>query len=76
MGKYLHYAAVGLAVKVKWGFKPAHILNPAGGKPKGMRWHTFERLTAAHHAFVGVSLAAIAERFGLTDQRLTGLLDV
>ena len=38
------------------------ILNLAGGKPKGMHWRTFKRLTAKHNAFVGVSLAGMAKR--------------
>ncbi|WP_291998325.1 hypothetical protein [Candidatus Accumulibacter sp. ACC012] len=44
---------------------PAGIANPDGGKPKGMHWRTFERLTAEHDAFVQVSLAATVRRFGL-----------
>jgi hypothetical protein len=40
-------------------------LNGEGGKPKGMRWRTFEKLTAQHDAFVGQSLAAMAVRFGI-----------
>jgi hypothetical protein len=41
------------------------ILNGGGGKPKWMRWRTFERLAAEHDAFVGESLAGIALRFGI-----------
>ena len=41
------------------------IANPRGGKPKGMHWRTFERLTAEHDAFVGVSLTATMKRLGL-----------
>ena len=33
----------------------AGIANPDGCKPKGMHWRTFERLTAEHDTFVGVS---------------------
>ena len=51
------------------------ILNPKGWKPKGMRWQTFARLSAEHDAFVGVSLAGMAERLGLMDRSLAGLLD-
>ena len=40
------------------------ILNPSGGKPKGMRWRTFERLTAEHDAFVRKSLAGIMRWLG------------
>jgi len=48
----------------------AGILNPSGSKPKGMHWRTFERLTAEHDAFVGVSLAGMAVRLGLIERRL------
>jgi len=44
---------------------PAGIANPDGGKPKGMHWRTFERLTEEHDAFVQVSLAATVKRFRL-----------
>ena len=40
---------------------PAGIANPKGGKPKGMYWRTFERLTAIHDVCVGVSLAGVAK---------------
>jgi hypothetical protein len=40
-----------------------------------MHWRTFERLKAEHDAYVGVSLAAMAERFGILERRLTGLRD-
>jgi hypothetical protein len=40
-------------------------LNGEGGKPKWMRWRTFERLAAEHDAFVGESLARMALRFGI-----------
>lgn len=51
----------------------AGIANPRGGKPKGMHWRTFERLTAEHDAFVGVSLAGMAARLGLIGRRLDGV---
>jgi hypothetical protein len=41
------------------------ILNGEGGKPKGMHWHSYEILVAEHNAFVGISLAAMAKRFGI-----------
>jgi hypothetical protein len=44
------------------------ILNRDGGKPKWMRWRTFERLTARHDELVGRSMQAMMERFGLTGQ--------
>ena len=43
----------------------AGILNGIGGKPKGMHWRTFERLTAAHHDFVDLSLTAMVARLGM-----------
>ena len=43
----------------------AGIANPNGGKPKGMHWRTFNRLTAEHDAFVGVSLVETAKRLRL-----------
>ncbi|HMV07084.1 MAG TPA: hypothetical protein PKA30_16265 [Accumulibacter sp.] len=51
------------------------ILNGEGGKPKGMHWRTFERLTAEHDAFVRVSLAGMAARLGLIERRLDGVGD-
>ena len=51
----------------------AGILNGEGDKPKGMHWRTFGRLKAEHDAYVGVSLAGMAERFGILERRLTGL---
>jgi hypothetical protein len=52
---------------------PAGIANPDGGKPKGMHWRTFERLTAEHDAFANASWAGMAERLGLMNRRLAGL---
>ncbi len=40
-----------------------------------MHWQTFARLTAEHDAFVGISLAGMAERLGLIDRSLMGVLD-
>jgi hypothetical protein len=39
------------------------ILNPEGGKPKGMHWRTFERLRAEHDKHAGRSLEGIMARF-------------
>ena len=47
-----------------WGGEPG-ILNGNGGKPKWMRWSTFERLAAEHDQFVGRSMHAAALKFGL-----------
>jgi hypothetical protein len=38
-----------------------------------MHWRTFEQLKVEHDAFVGVSLAGMAERLGLMNRRLTEL---
>ena len=46
------------------GWEPG-ILNGNGGKPKWMRWRTFERLAAEHDQFVGRSIEAAALKFGL-----------
>lgn len=39
------------------------ILNPGGGKPKGMHWRTFDRLQAEHDKHAGQSLAGMMARF-------------
>src|SRR5277367_5566340 len=49
-------------LRAQLGWEPG-ILNGEGGKPKWMRWRTFERLAAEHDAFVRQSLAAMALRF-------------
>jgi len=59
-------------IRRRLGWEPG-ILNGEGGKPKGMYWRTFERLKAEHDAFVGVSLAGMAQRLGLMDRQLLGL---
>jgi len=51
----------------------AGILNLNGGRPKGMHWRTFNRLTAEHDAFVGVSLAGMAARLGMSEWQLDDL---
>lgn len=52
------------SIRGRLGWEPG-ILNEKGWKPKGMHWRTFERLTAEHDAFVGVTFAGLAKRFGL-----------
>jgi len=37
-------------------------LNGPGGKPKGMHWRTFDRLTAQHDAFVQCAVATVEAR--------------
>jgi hypothetical protein len=56
--------------RLKW--EPG-ILNGNGIKPKGMHAHTYQRLTIKHDAFVGVSLAGIAKRFGMIEKTLGGI---
>ena len=48
---------------------PTGLFNPKGGKPKGMRWRTYERLTTQHEAFAGVALAGLARRLGLVPEQ-------
>ena len=55
--------------RLGWG---AGIANPAGGKPKGMHWRTFERMRAEHDAFANASWAGMAERLGILNRRLLG----
>ncbi|MGE5470288.1 MAG: hypothetical protein ACM3X0_05765 [Bacteroidota bacterium] len=59
-----------IRARLQWD---AGILNGNGWKPKGMHWRTFERLTAEHVAFVSVSLAGMAQRLGLFENRLEAL---
>ncbi len=51
-------------LRARLGWEPG-ILNGEGGKPKWMRWRTFDRLTAKHDQFVGRSMQAAALKFGL-----------
>ena len=41
------------------------ILNLPSGKPKGMHWNTFERLTHQHNVFLKASLSGMKEQLGL-----------
>jgi len=50
-------------LRARLGWEPG-ILNGDGGKPKWMRWRTFERLAAEHDRFVGRSIEAAALKFG------------
>lgn len=51
-------------IREKLGWEPG-ILNGEGWKPKRMHWKTFDRLTARHDNFVGISLAGMVKRFNL-----------
>ncbi len=59
-------------IRRRLGWDPG-ILNGNGSKPKGMHWRTFERLRAEHDAFVSTSLAGMAERLGLFEDRLEAM---
>ena len=59
-------------IRRRLGWEPG-ILNGDGRKPKGMHWRTFERLKATHDAYVDVSLAGMAQRFGLVNRRIGDL---
>ena len=52
---------------------PAGIANPDGGKPKGMHWRTFERLTAAHEACAEASLAGVVKWLESMQRRQRGV---
>jgi hypothetical protein len=49
------------------------ILNPAGGKPKGMQWRTYLALQAQHDAHVRKSLAAMWVTLGKSHTRMVAL---
>ena len=48
----------------------ANMMEQFPSKPKGMRWKTYWRLHTEHDAFVGVSLAGMAQRIGIMNERL------
>lgn len=54
---------------------PAGIANPAGWKPKGMHWRTFEKLKAQYETFAAASWVGMAKRLGLLNQSLADLQD-
>lgn len=56
-------------IRRKLGWK-AGIANPAGGKPKGMHWRTYERLKSKHDAFTYTSWTGMAERIVLMKRHL------
>jgi hypothetical protein len=49
---------------------PAGILNDAGGKPKGMHWATYRRLTAEHDALSQVCFEDIGRKLGIVRRML------
>lgn len=60
-------------IRGRLGWKQG-IFNPKGWeKPKGMHWHTFERLNAEHDALVTKSLTGMAKQLGMLEEPRTGL---
>ncbi len=53
-------------IRRRLGWKEG-ILNPNGDKPKGMHWHTFERLTHQHNVLFKTSLDGMSQQLGLRD---------
>ena len=49
---------------------PIGILNGTGGKPKGMHWATYDRLTAHHNALSQVSFHDIGRKLGFLHRLL------
>lgn len=49
------------AIRMRLGWEPG-IANPRGGKPKGMHWSTYFRLSADHERQVGVALNGIVRK--------------
>jgi hypothetical protein len=50
-------------LRARLGWEPG-ILNGGGGKPKWMRWRTFEQLAAKHDNLVGRSMQAMMLKLG------------
>jgi hypothetical protein len=51
------------------------ILNGHGIKPKGMHWHTYQRLTIKHDAHVSISMNIMQQRVRMIEARLGGIDD-
>ena len=58
--------------RLKW--EPG-ILNGHGGKPKGMRWKTYQRLAVEHDALVNISLCWMQQRMQKLEDKLGGFGD-
>ena len=50
-------------LRARLGWEPG-ILNGEGGKPKWMRWRTFERLSAEYDAVIGRSMRELMLKLG------------
>ncbi|SFI70853.1 hypothetical protein [Nitrosomonas sp. Nm34] len=51
-------------IRERLGWEPG-ILNEMGEKPKGMHWHTFDRLIDAHNIIFEANLRKLAKQFGI-----------
>jgi hypothetical protein len=60
------------AIRKRLGWT-AGVLNLPGGKPKGMQWRTYYRLTARHNELANAVFVGIADRLGMLEGRLHGL---
>jgi hypothetical protein len=60
-------------IRVKLGWEP-RILNGVGGKPKGMHWKTFDRLTSRHDSLVQISLDGLITRLNLAENSKSPLI--
>jgi len=61
-------------LRQRLGWRPG-IINRESGKPKGMHWRTFQRLTAVHDACAEVSLAGLARWLEAMKKRQHGVRD-
>ena len=48
-------------IRKKLNWSPG-ILNPTGGKPKGMRWQTYYRLASEHSRLADIALTSLVKR--------------
>jgi hypothetical protein len=53
-------------IRVRLGWHPG-ILNHTGGKPKGMRWRTYERLNWQYQTLALTALHEIGRRIGIKE---------
>jgi hypothetical protein len=51
----------------------AGIANQPCDKPKGMHWHTYNRLLRQYHGFAMASWEGVAKWFGLMKRRIDDL---
>lgn len=61
-------------IRKQLGWEPG-ILNGNGGKPKGMRWKTYQRLAIEHDALVNFSLGWMQQRMQRIKDKLGGIGD-